>query len=215
MVAVAHWQAQATEVAPADVLAVARDLNANVLVERTRQIRTLITGALAGVNINQLGPAGSAKSMMSRALCERIVGGRYFSKALHAQMPADALIGGYDMPEFARSGEFRRNVTHFMPDAHVVFLDEWSRANGPTPDAMLPMLNAGERLAEGDAGMVRTPILFVVLASNFMPASDDQQFGALVDRITLSQYIDYIQSDESFSGAPGVSVDTVRAELCA
>lgn len=183
---------------PQDIQAVVDDINLNVLVERERVMRVLTIGALAGVNINQLGPAGTAKSLMSREFCKRIVGARFFSKTMHAMMPADAVIGAIDMPALANDGEFKRNVEHYLPNAHVGFLDEWSRANGPTLDAFLPMLNVGERIAEGNGGMFKTPLLFVVLASNFTPPADDPQFGALVDRITLSQYIEYVQADASF-----------------
>jgi MoxR-like ATPase len=187
-----------TAVTPADIQALVDDITTNVLVEGSRDLRTLAIAAIAGVNAHQLGPPGSGKSLRLRAFCERITGARYFSKTVHAMMPADAIIGGYDMPEFAKSGEFKRNTDHYAPNAHVVFLDEITRANGPTLDAILPMLNAEERLAEFNGGMAKTPILFMVTASNFMPEPDDAHLGAFVDRITLMQYIDYVQADESF-----------------
>lgn len=183
------------DVQPADLWAVMDDIKVE---ERQREKRTLLLGALAGVNINQMGPAGTGKSLLCREFCRRITGATFFSKTLHAMMPADAILGSVDIPKLVNDGEYAINVAHAMPSAHVPFLDEWPRANGPTMDALLPMLNAGERLAEGSGGMFKTPILFVVLASNFMPPADDPQFGALVDRITLMQWIDYVKADESF-----------------
>lgn len=183
------------DIQPADLWAVMDDIK---VLERQAQKRTLLLGALAGVNVCQMGPAGTGKSLLSREFCRRITGAKFFGKTLHAMMPPDSLLGSVDVPALIKDGEYRLNVANAMPSAHVVFLDEWSRANGPSMDAMLPMLNAGERLAEGNGGMFKTPILFVVLASNFMPAPDDPQFGALVDRITLMQYIEYVKADDSF-----------------
>lgn len=183
------------DVQPADLWAVMDGID---VLERQREKRSLLLGALAGVNVCQLGPAGTGKSLLSREFCKRITSARFFSKTLHALMPADALLGSVDVPALINDGVYQLNVANAMPDAHVVFLDEWSRANGPSMDAMLPMLNAGERLAEGPGGMFKTPILFVVMASNFMPPPDDPQFGALVDRITLMQYIEYVKADDSF-----------------
>lgn len=183
------------DIQPADLWAVMDDIR---VLERQAQKRTLLLGALAGVNVCQMGPAGTGKSLLSREFCRRITGAKFFGKTLHAMMPPDSLLGSVDVPALIKDGEYRLNVANAMPSAHVVFLDEWSRANGPSMDAMLPMLNAGERLAEGNGGMFKTPILFVVLASNFMPAPDDPQFGALVDRITLMQYIEYVKADDSF-----------------
>lgn len=187
-----------TTVKPADVLAVADDVTTNVLIERQGEMRVIVLGALAGKNVHQLGPPGTGKSLGLREFCARIAGARYFEKAVHAQMPADALVGGYDMAQFAKTGEFARNVTNYLPNAHVGNIDEITRANGPTLDALLPMLNTEERAAEHNGGMMQTPILFLVTASNFMPDPADPRLGALVDRFTLMQYVEYVKSDESF-----------------
>lgn len=207
-------QKVAVTVTPQDILAIASDTAAE-LSERQAVVREITLGALAGKNVHQLGPPGTGKSMSLREFCKRIVGAnyagvtltkddpepedaRYFEKSVHAQMPADALIGGYDMPKFAETGRFERNVEHYLPNAHFGFIDEITRANGPTLDALLSLLNAGERQYEANGGMAKSPLLFIVTASNFMPDADDPQFGALVDRFTLMQYIDYVKSDESF-----------------
>jgi len=198
----------AVTVVPADIERVADDVSTNVLIERRAEMRTIVLGSLAGANIHQLGPPGTGKSLGLRQFCSRITGGlfvdgevregRYFEKTVHAQMPADALIGGYDMPRFAQTGEFARNVEHYLPNANFAFIDEITRANGPTLDALLPTLNTEERLAEANGGMFVTPLMFVVTASNYMPDPDDPHLGALVDRFTLMQFVDYVRADDSF-----------------
>lgn len=185
---------------PDDVLAVASDISTNVLVDRTAEMRVLLLGLLAGGNVHQLGPPGSAKSLGLRELAKRITGANYFEKQLSAQMPMDAVMGGYDMPRFAETGEFARNVNGKAPWAHIVNVDEIFRGNGPTIDALLSLYNSQERLyeANGDGQPRRAATLFFVSSSNHLPDADDPQFGAFVDRIGAMQWIDYVKSDESF-----------------
>jgi len=185
-------------VTPEDILSIADDVSQNILIERKHEMRVFINGILAGSNIHLLGPPGTGKSLGLREMCRRIVGGRYFEKAVHPQMPADAIIGGYDMAKFAKTGEFERNVEHYAPNAHFLFLDEVTRANGPTLDALLPIMNTTERRAEANGGMFDTPIEFVATASNFMPDPDDPHLGALVDRFTLMLDVEYVKADDSF-----------------
>lgn len=185
-------------VTPAEVQAVADDVASNVLVERAGEMRVLELGALAGVNVHELGPPGSAKSLGLREFSKRIVGARYFEKTINPAMPADAIVGGYDMERYAREGVFGRKVEGFLPWAHVGFVDEITRSNGPTQDALLPIFNTEERQYEADTGMKKADLRFLVTASNFMPSADDPRAGAFVDRFTLMQYIDYVKADESF-----------------
>lgn len=188
----------ARTVKPEQVLAVADDVATNVLVERAGEMRTLVYGTLAGANVHQLGPPGTAKSLGLRSFAQRVTGARYFEKTVNPQMPADALVGGYDMERYAKEGVFGRKVDGYLPWAHVGFVDEVTRLNGPGQDAMLPLFNTEERMYEGDYGMAKSALRVLVTASNFMPDPDDPRAGAFVDRFTLMQYIDYVKADESF-----------------
>lgn len=185
-------------VEPGDFLRVIQFLDTQVLVERSLELRIIALGTLAGVNIHQLGPPGVAKSLGLREFARCITGARYFEKALNANMPADAVIGAYDMAKFAATGEFVRNVEHYAPFAHVIFLDEWFRANGPMQDALLPLANTEERQAEHNGGMMPCPTIVLVSASNHMPDPDNEQAQALVDRITLMSYVEAVKADDSF-----------------
>jgi MoxR-like ATPase len=190
--------AAAVTVEPADFERVRRYLTTQILVERDLEMRIITLGLLAGTNIHQLGPPGVAKSLGLREFARCIAGGRYFEKLLHSNLPADAVMGGYDMPLFAKTGEFTRNIEHHAPNSHVVFLDELFRANGPLLDAILPLANSEERRAEHNGGMIECPTLVFVSASNHMPDPDNEQAQALVDRITLMQYVEDVRADDSF-----------------
>lgn len=185
-------------VTPDDFLRIERHLTTEVLVEREKEMRMLIRVALAGVNLHQIGAPGVAKSLMLRQFASLIVGARYFEKPLNANLPADALMGSIDIPRLVTKGEYGRNVEHFIPNAHVVFVDEIVRANGPVLDALLPVMNTEERQAEANGGMVVAPIKFMVTASNTWFDADNAQHGAISDRVTVMQLIEDVRSDDSF-----------------
>lgn len=190
--------AGAPAVNPQDFERIERFITTEVLVERGAEMRVLIRGALAGVNIHEVGKPGVAKSLGLREFAKCVEDALYFEKVVHGMMPADAIIGGYNMPLFAATGEFRRVDSGYAPHAHIVFIDEVPRANGPTLDALLPMLNTQERAAEHNGGMITTPILFIVTASNTWFDAENQQAQALSDRVTLMLQVNDIQSDDSF-----------------
>jgi MoxR-like ATPase len=194
----ARSSAPAQTVEPADFDRVISYITTEVLVERDLEMRVLVRGALAGVNIHMIGEPGVAKSLALREFTKSIEGARYFEKTVHGMLPADAIIGGYDMPKFAATGEFVRNVDHYAPNAHVVFLDELPRANGPVLDACLPFMNTQERVAEHNGGMMKTPIQFVVTASNTWFDPENLQAQALSDRVTLMLKVEDVRSDDSF-----------------
>lgn len=185
-------------VEPADLLRVVQWLDTRVLVERAVELRILNLGLLAGVNVHQIGAPGLAKSLGLREFAKCIAGARYFEKTLHAQTPADAVIGGYDMEKFANGGGLVRDVEHYAPNAHIIFLDELPRANGPTLDSVLPLMNSEERRAEHNGGMMDCPTLLAVTASNSWFDADNTQAQALADRVTLMQLVRDLKSDESF-----------------
>lgn len=185
-------------VTPADFERVIAYLNTQILVERELEMRVLVRGGLAGVNIHMIGRPGVAKSLSLRAFAGCIQGARYFEKQCHAQMPADALIGGYDPKAFVDTGDLVRNVTGKLPVAHIGFIDEVPRANGPTLDALLPILNTQERQYEKNGGLGSCDLLFVTTASNTWFDAENLQAQALADRITLMLLVDDIKSDDSF-----------------
>lgn len=185
-------------VGPDDFDRVIRWINTVVLVERELEMRILVRAALAGVNFHMIGEPGIAKSLALRAFAGSVVGATYFEKQVHAQMPADALIGGYDPRAFVETGELVRNVIGKMPLAHIPFIDEIPRANGPTLDAILSIMNTQERQYESNGHLGKAECRFVVTASNTWFDPENQQAQALSHRITLMLKVEDLKSDDSF-----------------
>jgi MoxR-like ATPase len=185
-------------VEPADFDRIITYITTEVLVERDLEMRVLLRAALAGVNAHMIGESGVAKSLALTEFAKSITDVRYFGKILHGTLGADAVIGPYDMANFAKTGDFERNVAHYAPNAHIVFLDELPRANGPLLDACLSFMNTQERMAEHNGGMKKTPIQFVVSGSNTWFDPENAQAQAISDRVTVMLKIEDIRSDDSF-----------------
>ena len=70
----------------AKVMAMRDDLATNLL-ERETAIETAILALLVGEHLVLLGPPGTAKSMMVRAICQRIDGANYFRRLTRITLP--------------------------------------------------------------------------------------------------------------------------------
>lgn len=205
-----------TAATPADFAAIKRELREKVVVERDRELDVIVLAALAAKNAHLHGPPGTAKSLGTREFSNRIglpdEQVPYFEKTIHPQMPADALLGSYDMEKLLKESKLERKVEGYLPGASKVMLDEIGRANGPVTDALLPLMNTTERLYEANGRMVRAPILFMVTAANFLPDPNDPYLGAFVSRFTLMCRVDYIKSDESFKDMLRMNQARARGE---
>lgn len=185
-------------VAPDDFLRIETFLTTNVLIERDAEMRVLIRGAIAGVNVHMGGGGGLAKSLALREFARCIEGARFFEKALQPGTPPDAVIGPYDMEQYANTGKFERALEHYLPGAHIGFIDELLRSSGLMKDALMPMLNSEERRAEGNGGMVDTPLRFLVTAANTWFEPDDPYTQAIEDRMTLLMHVEDLRAEDSF-----------------
>lgn len=190
--------AKKVTVTPDDFLRIERFLTGKVLIEREQEMRVLIRGTIAGVNIHMDGEGGIAKSLLLSQFAKCVTGARYFGKALQPGTPPEAVIGTYDYAAMAQGGQFKRVLEGYLPDAHIAFIDELLRSSGLMRDALMPMLNAEERQAEGNGGMIQSPLLVMVTAANTFFEPDDPYTQALADRITLMMVVEDIRADDSF-----------------
>lgn len=186
------------QVEPDDFLRVMRYLDTQVLVERSNEIRVLFLTLLSGTNFHLNGEPGVAKSLALDEAAKCIVGAAYFKKPMNEELAPSAVLGGYDYANFMSTGDLHRKVLGMLPTAHIGFVDEIFRANGMMLDALLPIANVGERQAEIDGRMQRTPLLMLVSAANFMPDSDNARAAAYLDRVTNMLWVERVKSGDSF-----------------
>ena len=161
-------------------------------IERDEVVDGALLALVAGQHILLIGPPGTAKSMLARALCEHI-GGSYFEWLLTKFSTPEELFGPVSLPALEQ-GRFERVTTHKLPEAQIAFLDEIFKANSAILNALLTILN--ERRFYQGTQVEQVPLRTLVAASNELP--DEEELAALYDRFLLRFTVGYIERDDKF-----------------
>jgi MoxR-like ATPase len=143
---------------------------------------------LAAQHAVLLGPPGTAKSALARALCGAIDGAKFFERLLTKFTTPEEIFGPMSLAALERD-EFRRVTKGKLPEAHIAFLDETFKANSAILNSLLTAMN--ERVFHnGNGAPVSCPLISLIGASNEMP--EDESLAALFDRFTIRFYVGYI-----------------------
>lgn len=130
-------------------------------------------------NIFLLGPPGTAKSAMVRALSERLQA-KTFEYLLTRFTEPNELFGPFDIRKL-REGDLVTNTEGMLPEASLIFLDELLNANSAILNSLLMVLN--ERVFRRGKENRKLPVLMTVGASNHLP--EDEALQALFDRFLI------------------------------
>ena len=168
-----------------------KELN-EVVLERTSEVEAMLACMLSGVHMLLLGPPGTAKSLITNALCDAIDGSSYFQLLLTKFSTPEEVFGPVSMKGL-ENDEFRRNTDGYFPDAWVSFLDEVFKANSGILNSLLTALN--ERKYHNGGKLMKIPLLFCMGASNELPQGEE--LGALYDRFPVRFWVDRIKSQEN------------------
>jgi MoxR-like ATPase len=145
---------------------------------------------LARENAFLLGPPGTAKSAIVRALSNGIEDGKNFEYLLTRFTEPNEIFGSFDIRKL-KDGELVTNTEAMMPEASMVFLDEIFNANSAILNSLLMALN--EKIFRRGKETKKLPALMFVGASNILP--EDEALNALLDRFLIRVKCEYVDPD--------------------
>lgn len=182
---------------PADVAKAFRDRVAQLsarFFERREHIEALIIALLAGQHSFILGPPGTAKSELCRAICETIDGGEFWSILFDRQLGKEEVWGPIDLPNYDKHGVWERKIDGTLATAHVAFGDEVGKSGPAVLNQLLTALN--ERLFKPNGHWIKLPLISFIGASNELL---EPELAAMWDRFLVRLKVDYLQEPGNFA----------------
>jgi MoxR-like ATPase len=154
--------------------------------ERDHVIRGALAAILAGEHVLLLGPPGTAKSAIARAIAQAF-DATYFERLLTKFSTPEELFGPISLKAL-ESDRYARVTTRQLPEAEFAFVDEIWKANSAILNALLTIVN--ERLFHNDSAAQPCPLISLFGASNELP--EGKELEALFDRFLLRFEVQYL-----------------------
>jgi MoxR-like ATPase len=167
-----------------------KELNA-VFPERSDVIDGALTSMVAGEHVLMVGPPGTAKSALVRAVAGAF-DGRYFERLMTKFSTPEELFGPVSLRALEQD-RFERVTTKKLPEAEIAFVDEVFKSNSAILNSLLTIMN--ERLFHNDGNVMNCPLVSMFGASNELP--EGKELEALYDRFMMRFNVNYLVNDSS------------------
>lgn len=163
--------------------------------EKEQIIAIALLCSIAGENIFLLGPPGTAKSLVASRLKMVFKDAESFDYLMSRFSTPDEIFGPVSISRLKNEDRYERLTTGYLPEAHVVFLDEIWKAGPSIQNTLLSVIN--EHIFHNGGQIIRTPMKVLIGASNELPARDEG-LEALWDRFLVRMVSNCIEKDSSF-----------------
>lgn len=187
--------------------------------ERNDEIELALVAILSRYHVVLIGPPGTAKSMLTRDLCNAFVGARYFEHLMNKFTTPEELFGPVNIARL-EEGVYERVIDGMTPDVHIIFQDEVFKANSAILNTELTLMN--ERTYKHGPETINVPLISLFGASNELP--EGEELGALFDRFQFRKTVDYIHEPGNFikmlrtdlsTELPSITLDELEAAQAA
>lgn len=180
--------------------------------ERREVIDGALCAVLAGEHVFLLGPPGTAKSALVRAVA-RAFDAPYFERLLTKFSTPEELFGPISLKAL-EADRYARLTVGMLPSAHLAFIDEIFKSNSAILNALLAIMN--ERVFHNDGGAQACPLITLFGASNELP--EGRELEATFDRFLLRYDVQYLLRASSLrsifrAGEPRVTSSFSVADL--
>lgn len=168
------------------------DRLSDIYVERREVITAIVAAIIARCHVALIGPPGTAKSSLVRALAAGLGDLNFFSWQLTEFSVPDELFGPLDIVAF-EGGHYCRRTAGKLPEADLAFLDEVFKAGPAILNTLLSIMQ--ERLFHDDPPR-QCPLISIIGAANEVPT--ERELAALWDRFTVRLLVGYIREPANF-----------------
>lgn len=173
--------------------------------EREEAIRAFLASIVAQEHVFVIGPPGTGKSALVRAIAGAMNLPDYFEILMSRTTAPDEVFGPI-MVSGLKNDRFERAIAGYLPTAQVIDLEEVWKGSSAILNTLLVALNE-RKFRQGDKWLA-IPLVSCFASSNELP--ENEELDALYDRFLVRLVVDYVSheafSDVLFSG-DAVKVD--------